>query len=145
MAQNFDHIQIGRHTDIVIWRPVYSNYGAAQSPDLDCFPSSILFCQTSICMSTVVGSQYGATVGAAESQRAQLHSQGKLIMPRSENRKIWHKSEILKANEHSPRVYKLQIYRVIRKTYHKISWDYLFIVTIYIGKFFRVSWRWEIL
>jgi hypothetical protein len=36
---------------------------------------------------------------AAESLIAQLHSQGKLITPGRENRKIWHENEILKANE----------------------------------------------
>jgi hypothetical protein len=34
---------------------------------------------------------YGATTGAAESLIAQLHSQGKLITLRRENRKIGHK------------------------------------------------------
>jgi hypothetical protein len=66
----------------VIWRPVYSNYGAAKSPGLGLLPSSILFRQTSICMSVVVGSQYGATAGAAESLRAQLHSQGMSLLHR---------------------------------------------------------------
>jgi hypothetical protein len=48
-------------------------------------------------MSAVLSSQYGATVVAAESLRAQLHSQGKLNTPRREN--IWHEIEILKAKE----------------------------------------------
>jgi hypothetical protein len=50
-------------------------------------------------MSALVGSQYTATTGAAESLIAQLHSQGKLTKPRPENRKIRHENEILKANE----------------------------------------------
>jgi hypothetical protein len=50
-------------------------------------------------MSAVVGSQYGATTGAAESLIAQLHSQGKLTTPSRENRKIRHENEIFKANE----------------------------------------------
>jgi hypothetical protein len=62
---------------------------------------------------------------AEESLRAQLHSHGKLTTPRRENRKIRHENEILKANEHDPRLYKLQIYRY-QKTYHKCSWDYPF-------------------
>jgi hypothetical protein len=66
-------------------------------------------------MSAVVGSQYEATAGAAESLRAQRHFQGKLTMPRRENWKIWHKNEILNANEHAPHVYKLQVYRLIPK------------------------------
>jgi hypothetical protein len=47
----------------------------------------------------VVGSQYGAITGAAESLIAQPHSQSKLTTPRGKNRKIRHKNEILKANE----------------------------------------------
>jgi hypothetical protein len=66
-------------------------------------------------MSAIVGPPYTATAGAAESLRAQLHSQGKLTTPSGENRKIRHKNEILKANEHAPRVYKLQIYRLVPK------------------------------
>jgi hypothetical protein len=50
-------------------------------------------------MSAVVGSQFGATAGAAESLLAQLHSQRKLNTPRRENQKIHHENEILKANE----------------------------------------------
>jgi hypothetical protein len=41
---------------VVIWRPLYTNYGAAKSPGLGLLPSSILFPQTSICMSAVVSS-----------------------------------------------------------------------------------------
>jgi hypothetical protein len=36
---------------IVVWRPVFSNYGAAKSPGLGLLPSSILFRQNNICMS----------------------------------------------------------------------------------------------
>jgi hypothetical protein len=50
-------------------------------------------------MSAVVGSQYGATTGAAESLIAQLHSQGKLTKPRRENKQNRHENEILKGNE----------------------------------------------
>jgi hypothetical protein len=66
-------------------------------------------------------SQYGATKEAAEILIAQLHSQGKLTMPRRKNKKIRREIEILKANEHAPHVYKLHIYRMTPKTYHKIS------------------------
>jgi hypothetical protein len=55
-------------------------------------------------MSAVLSSQYGATTGAAESLRAQLHSQGTLTTPRRENRKIRHEIEILKAQEPTPYV-----------------------------------------
>jgi hypothetical protein len=48
-------------------------------------------------MSALVGSR--ATTLAAESQIAQLHSQGKLTTPRHENQKIRHEIETLKANE----------------------------------------------
>jgi hypothetical protein len=51
------------------------------------FPSSTFSHQTSICLSAVVGSQYRATTVAAESLIAQLDSQGKLTMPRRENKK----------------------------------------------------------
>jgi hypothetical protein len=47
-------------------------------------PSSMLFRQTSICMSAIMSSWYGATTEAAESH----HSQSKLTTPRRENRKI---------------------------------------------------------
>jgi hypothetical protein len=57
---------------------------------------------------------------AAESLRAQLHSQGKLTTPRPENRKIRHEIKILKAKEHAPHVSQLQIYKMTPKTYHKI-------------------------
>jgi hypothetical protein len=40
-------------------------------------------------MSAVVGSQYGATTGAAESLIAQLHSQGKLTTQRRDNRQVY--------------------------------------------------------
>jgi hypothetical protein len=56
-------------------KPVYSNYGTAKSPGLGLLPFSILFRQTSICTSAIVGSQYGATAGAAESLRAPFYSQ----------------------------------------------------------------------
>jgi hypothetical protein len=51
-------------------------------------PSSKFSRQNNICMSAVVGSQYGATTGAVESLIAQLYSQGKLTTPRQKNRKI---------------------------------------------------------
>jgi hypothetical protein len=51
-----------------------------------------------------VGAKYGATIGAAESLIAKLHSQGKLTKQRRENRKILHENQILKANE---RLYKV--------------------------------------
>jgi hypothetical protein len=63
---------------------------------------------------------------AAESLIAQLHSQGKLTTSRRENKKIQHKIKILKANEHTPHVYKLQIYQMTPKTNHKILLDYPF-------------------
>jgi hypothetical protein len=75
------------------------NYGATKSPGLEQFPSSKFFRQTSICMSAVVGSQYGATT--EESLLAQLNSQEKFTMPTCENPKILHKNKILKANEHA--------------------------------------------
>jgi hypothetical protein len=62
------------------------------------FPAYKFFLQTSICMTSVLGSQYGATTEAAESLIAHLDSQDKLTTPRRENRK---KNEILKANEHA--------------------------------------------
>jgi hypothetical protein len=49
-------------------------------------------------MRAVDYSQYGATTLAAESLRAQLHSQCKLTTPRHENQKIRHENKILKAN-----------------------------------------------
>jgi hypothetical protein len=51
----------------------------------------------------------------AESLIAQLHSHQRLTTPRCENLKIQHKIEILKANEHAPHVYKLQIYQMTSK------------------------------
>jgi hypothetical protein len=65
-------------------------------------------------MRPVLGS-YVATTEAVESLIAQLRSQGKLTTPRCENQKIRHEIEILKANEHSTHVYKLQIYRMTPK------------------------------
>jgi hypothetical protein len=55
-------------------------------------------------MIAVVGSQYGATTGAAGSLIDQLQSKGKFTTPRRENQKIRHENEILKANE---RLYKV--------------------------------------
>jgi hypothetical protein len=72
-------------------------------------------------MSAVVGSQYGATAGAAESLRAQLQSQGKLTKPRRENKKIPRENYILKANEHAPRLYKVQIYSLIPQNLVRLS------------------------
>jgi hypothetical protein len=46
--------------------------------------------------------------------------------PRRRNRKFQYENVILKANEHAPYVYKLQIYRMTPKKFHKISWDYPF-------------------
>jgi hypothetical protein len=68
-----------------------------KEPGLGQCPSSKIFRQNNICMSAVVGSQYGATTGAAENLIAQLHSQGKLTTPRCENRKI--PNENLKTNK----------------------------------------------
>jgi hypothetical protein len=70
---------------IVVWRPVFSMYGAAKSPGLGLLPSSILNRQNNICVSAALGSQYGATTVAAESLIAQLHSQGILTTPRRKN------------------------------------------------------------
>jgi hypothetical protein len=49
-------------------------------------------------------SQYGVTTLAAESLRAQLHSQSKLTTARHENRKIRYENELLKAKEPTPDV-----------------------------------------
>jgi hypothetical protein len=64
-------------------------------------PSSNIFRQNNICMSAIVGSQYGATTGAAESLIAhgQIHSQGRLTTPSRGNRKIRQEIEILKATK----------------------------------------------
>jgi hypothetical protein len=48
--------------------------------------------------------QYEAATVAAESLRAQFHSQGKLTTPRCENRKIRHEIELLRAKEPAPYV-----------------------------------------
>jgi hypothetical protein len=61
----------------------------------------MLFRQNIICMGAALGS---STVGAAESVRAQLHSQGKLTMQRRENKKNRHENELLKAKELTPDV-----------------------------------------
>jgi hypothetical protein len=66
-------------------------------------------------MCAVVGSQYGATTGAAKGLIAKLHSHGKLTTERRENRKIRHENEILKANERLHRVKDLQSFRLIPK------------------------------
>jgi hypothetical protein len=55
-------------------------------------------------MRAVDYSQYGDTTLAAESLRAQLHSQYKLTTPRHENRKIRHENKLLKAKEPTPDV-----------------------------------------
>jgi hypothetical protein len=73
---------------IVIWRPVYSNYGATKSPGLGQIPSSYYSAKIS-----------EPTTIAADSLIAQLHSTDKLTTPRRENRKIRHETEIVKANE----------------------------------------------
>jgi hypothetical protein len=87
----------------------------ALSTGLQRAPVWDLFRQNNICISAVVGSQYGATIGAAESLIAQLHSQGKLTTPRLENQKIRHENEILKANERLHKAWDLQLYRLIQK------------------------------
>jgi hypothetical protein len=54
--------------------------------------------------------------------RQKLHKvqlQGKLTTPRRENRKILYEIETLKANEHAPHVYKLQIYGMTSKKKQK--------------------------
>jgi hypothetical protein len=89
---------------IVVWRPVYSNYGAVKSPGLGQCPSSNIFHQNYICMSAVVSSSYGATTEDAESLIAQLHSQCKLTTQRRENRKILHENAILKENDNNQHV-----------------------------------------
>jgi hypothetical protein len=66
-------------------------------------------------MGAALSSHYGATAGAAESVRAQLHSQNKLTTSRRENRKIRHENELLKAKEPTPGVYKCQINRMTSK------------------------------
>jgi hypothetical protein len=48
--------------------------GAAKSPGLGQLPSSKFVCQNNICMSAVVGFQYGAMADAVESLIAQLYS-----------------------------------------------------------------------
>jgi hypothetical protein len=60
--------------------------------------------RTRVQLQAVDYSQYGATTLAAESQRAQLHSQCKLTTPRHENQKIRHENEFLKAKEPTPDV-----------------------------------------
>jgi hypothetical protein len=50
--------------------PETLKYGAAKSPGLGQFP--FIFRQNNICMSPVVGSQYGAMTEAVESLIAQL-------------------------------------------------------------------------
>jgi hypothetical protein len=47
--------------------------GAAKSPELGQFPSSKIVCQNNICLSALVGFQYGAMTEAAESLIAQLY------------------------------------------------------------------------
>jgi hypothetical protein len=64
----------------------------------------MLFRHNNICMGAALSSHYGATAGAAESVRAQLHSQSKLTTPRLENGKIRHENELLKAKEPTPGV-----------------------------------------
>jgi hypothetical protein len=48
--------KVTEELQIVVWRPEYFNYRAAKSPGLGLLPSSILFRQTSICMSAEVSS-----------------------------------------------------------------------------------------
>jgi hypothetical protein len=67
-------------------------------------PASKFLRQNNICMRAVDYSQYWATTLAAESLRAQLHSQFKLTTPRHKNQKIWHENELLKAKEPTPDV-----------------------------------------
>jgi hypothetical protein len=61
-------------------------HGAAKSPGVGQFQSSKFFRQNNICMSPIVGSQYGAMAEAVESLIAPLYSQGKLTMPRRKNK-----------------------------------------------------------
>jgi hypothetical protein len=74
---------------------INSKYGAAEAPDWDSIHLQFFFCQKRFCMSPLVGSQYGATIEAAESLLAQLDSQSKLATgtPRRKNLKIQHKIE----------------------------------------------------
>jgi hypothetical protein len=67
-------------------------------------------------MSSVVGSQYGATTVAVESLIAQLDSKGKLTTPRQENQKNFTRKRDFK-HKQTPfvYVYELQIYRLIPK------------------------------
>jgi hypothetical protein len=67
-------------------------------------PASKFLRQNNICMRGVDYSQYGATTLAAESLRAQFHSQCKLTTPRHKNRKILQENEPLKAKEPTPDV-----------------------------------------
>jgi hypothetical protein len=80
-----------------------------------------IFPKNNICMSAVLGSQYGATARSTESLIAQLHSQRKFTTPRRENRKIRHENAVLKANERLHKVQELNIYRLIPKTCVQIS------------------------
>jgi hypothetical protein len=66
--------------------------------------AEMLFHHNNICMGAALSSHYGATAGAAESVRAQLHSQSKLTTPRRKNWKIPHENELLKAKEPTPGV-----------------------------------------
>jgi hypothetical protein len=60
-------------------------------------PASKFFLQNNICMRAVDYSQDRATTLAAESLRAQLHSQCKLTTPRHENRKNWTRKRTFKS------------------------------------------------
>jgi hypothetical protein len=71
-------------------------------------------------MRAVDYSQYGATTLAAESPRAQLHSQCKLTTPRHENQKIRHENELLKAKEPTP---VLSLTDVFYKLKGKVPFD----------------------
>jgi hypothetical protein len=51
-------------------------------------------------------------------------------MSRRENLKIRHKNSILKANEPAPDVRNLRSIKWHQKTYHIISWDYPFKVSL---------------
>jgi hypothetical protein len=82
--------------------PETPSTGLQRAPDWDSvhlqkFPAKTTFAWEPLWTPSI----RGATKVAAESLKAQLHSQGKLTMPSRENRKIGHEIEILKANEHA--------------------------------------------
>jgi hypothetical protein len=93
----------------------------------------MVFRHNNICMGPALSSHYGATAGAAESVRAQIHSQSKLTPPTRENRKIRHANKLLNAKEPTPWcVERSDQSNDIKKTYHKISWDYPLNMLLYV-------------